>query len=170
MRSRFNYIAFVVTAIIIATTASCESPYDNVTGGAVYSGDPYVMLSSEASSIHLEVNSSNNSDQAGLFIDSLVLSHTLDHDLIVTLECYENNTFGEVDTNFRFQREVTIPAGENFGSFYVEALDIDAAQASSYKLSIYIDSCDNDQVIAGINGIKYENQEREKRNKTYSFR
>ncbi len=150
--------------------SSCQNQYEKVTSGAIYSGNPYVMLSSETASISLSASNSNNSTTPGLFVDSLVLSHKLDYDLVVTLETNQKNTNGSVGTNFRYQNEVTINAGSHFGKFEVEVLDIDPADAKNYSLSIIIQSTNSDSVIAGLNGIKYENADRQKRNKTYSFR
>ncbi len=169
MRLNIKYIATAVVTLITLTT-SCENPYENVTGDAVYSGDPFVMLSSEEASIYIEQSDKNNSDEPGLFIDSLVLSHPLEQDLVVKLTTYSKNTFGEVGTNFRYQSEVTIDAGARAGYFEVEAIDIDATTASSMQLAIVIESCDNPNVIAGLNGIKLENEDRQKRNKVYTFR
>ncbi|MFI3281181.1 MAG: hypothetical protein R3Y44_04305 [Rikenellaceae bacterium] len=170
MRLNTYNITPAILALLFAFATSCENPYENVKGGAVYSGDPFVMLSGEETSVNLGVSSSNYSDEPGLFIDSLILSHPLDYDLRVTLETYDGNTFGDVGTNFRFQSEVLIEAGSYYGYFEVEALDIDAADALSYKLALKITATDSDSVIAGLNGIKYENADRLKRYKTYTFK
>lgn len=165
-----NKIIYPLSLATMLLLFSCQGRYENVTGSAVYSGDPYVMLSSTSASIYIDVNTSNNSELAGVFVDSLILSHPLSYDLVVTLATYDKNTLGTLGTNFTFQREVTIAAGERYGSYQVEALDITADQVNDYQLAIMIESTDSDSVIAGLNGIKYENEDRQKRNKIYNFR
>ena len=149
---------------------ACENPYDNVSDAKYYQGDPFVSLSSEQAAIRLGVNENNNhTDQPGVFQDSLVLSQVLDHDIMVTLEVVDQETLGEVGIHFTFKEQVSIQAGKNYGSYWVRALDIPADELSKYKLSIRIKAVDDQGIIAGLYGIKKENEERQKRFKTYSF-
>nr|WP_321451316.1 hypothetical protein [uncultured Carboxylicivirga sp.] len=149
---------------------SCEHPYENITADKTYNGNPFVSLSSEQASVNIGIDAGNNqTDKAGVFKDSLVLSHVLDEDLSVLLEIVDEETIGKEDVNFRFQYKVVIEAGKNYGAYTVEALDILLKDISEYKLSIRIAAVDNDNVIAGMYGAKKENEERQKRFKTYSF-
>ena len=160
---------FVIILMVLAVT-SCEDHYENVKDPKHYTGDPFVSLNSERAVISLEVNKPvNNTWQAGVYKDKLVLSHPLDHDISVTLEVVNEETFGSLDTNFEFQQTVVIEAGDNYGSYTISALSIPEKEISKYKLAIRIKEVDDPLVIAGLYGIKKENEERKKRFKTYSF-
>ncbi len=160
----------IILFLLIGVFAACENPYENVSEDKQYNGDPFVCLSSEQASIHLQINENNNEvTQEGIFKDSLILSHVLDHDLRVTLEMVEEESYGEINTNYSFQNTVNIEAGNNFGVFYVKGLSIPVDEISRYKLAVRIKSVDNENVIAGLYGIKKDNEARQKRFKTYSF-
>ncbi len=162
----------IITSILMVwAITSCENPYDNVSDPKHYTGAPFVSLDSEQAVIDLNVNQpDNHSWEAGVYKDKLILSHALDHDITVTLEIVDEETTGAVGTNFEFQETVVITAGETFGSFKISALTIADADISKYKLAIRIKEVDTPNVIAGLYGIKKENEERKKRFKTYSFR
>lgn len=160
----------VILLLMIWVFAACENPYENVSEAKEYKGNPFVSLSSEQASIHLGTNeNSNHTTQAGVFKDSLVLSHVLDFDLTVIFEMVVEESFGEVETHYSFQNTVTIESGHNYGVYYVRGLNIPVDEISKYKLAIRIQEVDNENVIAGLYGAKKENEEREKRFKTYSF-
>ena len=149
---------------------SCENPYDEVSESKKYTGNPFVSLSSEQAVVNIGINANNNHTiEDGVFKDSLVLSHTLDYDINIVLEVVGEETQGDVETNFSFQDMVTIPAGNNYGEFYVSALTIPNDEISKYKLAIRIKEVDTELVVAGLYGAKKENEERQKRFKTYSF-
>ncbi len=161
---------FIALFFAILTLGSCENPYDLVSESKTYKGDPFVMLSSEQAAIRLGISQNNNhSSLPGIFRDSLVLSNALDHDLTITLELVGNESFGALNEHFKFQDKVIIDAGSNYGSFTVHALDIPISEISKYKLSSRIKETDDPLVIAGLYGSKKENEERQKRFKTYSF-
>jgi hypothetical protein len=129
-----------------------------------------VSLSSEQAVVRQGINVVNNhSDQAGVYRDSLVLSHKLEHDIAVTLEWVDEETNGEVDTNFNFQSVVNIKAGDNYGYYTVSALELKQAHINTYRLAIQIKEVDDPHIIAGLYGSKKENQARPKRFKTYTF-
>ena len=156
--------------LLVMLFASCENPYEHVSEDKYYTGNPFVSLSSEQAAIRLSVNeSTNHSLQAGEFKDSLILSHTLDQTILVTLEIVNEATQGTIDEHFAFQQTVMIEAGQNYGSFTVNALNIPEDEVSQYKLAIRIKEVDNEQIIAGLYGTKKENEPRQKRFKTYSF-
>ncbi|MBI9062019.1 MAG: hypothetical protein JEZ14_08510 [Marinilabiliaceae bacterium] len=160
----------VALAVLVCAFVSCDNPYENVKEAKYYTGNPFVSLSSEQAVIRQGLDPDRNHTlQAGVFKDSLVLSHTLDHALTVTLELVDEATRGNVEEHFSFQETVTIQAGENYGNFTVSALEIPQEEVSKYKLSIHIKSVDDEQVIAGLYGAKKENEARKKRFKTYSF-
>lgn len=160
----------VILLLMVLAFAACENPYDLVSESKVYSNNPFVSLSSEDAAIRMDVNqAANHTLQAGVFKDSLILSHALDHDLTVTLELVEAGTRGDLEQHFRFQNTVIIPAGTNFGTYLVTALNVPLSDISKYKLAIRIKEVDDAGVIAGMYGTKKENEERKKRFKTYSF-
>ncbi len=156
----------VVLMVLVLAFVSCDNPYDNIKEAKYYTGNPFVSLSSEQAVIRQEVN---QTQQAGVFKDSLLLSHVLDHALTVSLEVVDAATSGTVDEHFTFQETVTIEAGNNYGDFTVSALDIPQEEVSKFKLAIRIKAVDDANVIAGLYGIKKENEARQKRFKTYSF-
>lgn len=161
--------AFMLLMLAL-TLGACENPYDLVDDSKTYQGLPFVCVSSEQAVIRLGVNpNGNQTELPGVFKDSLVLSHVLDHDLTVVLELVAEETHGELETNFSFQERVTIGAGKNFGAFLVRAIGVPASEVGKYKLSIRVKEVDDAQVIAGLYGAKKENEERKKRFKTYSF-
>ncbi|WP_027471477.1 hypothetical protein [Saccharicrinis fermentans] len=154
----------------IGTLEACENPYEEVSKSKTYAGDPFVSLSSEQATIKLGVSeSSNHTMEAGVFKDSLVLSHVLEDDLYVELEMVEDESLGDLDTHFTFQEIVYIAAGTNYGYFDVSGLDIPEDDISKYKLALRIKEVNIEGVIAGLYGIKKENEERQKRFKAYSF-
>jgi len=160
----------VVVLVLVCSIVACENPYENVLDNKYYDGDPFVSLSSEQAVIRLGTGQANNQpNQVGMYKDSLVLSHKLDHDISVTLELVDYGTYGDLDINFSFQKEVIIKAGDNYGAYLVQALELSEEEMSKYKLAIRIMGVDDQQVIAGFYGIKKENEERKKRLKTYSF-
>lgn len=160
----------VAVIVLVWAFVACENPYENVSEAKFYNGNPFVSLSSEQAAIRLGVNQrSNHTSQAGVFKDSLVLSHALDHDITVTLEMVARETFGDMDTHFTFQEAVRIEAGKNYGSYTVSALSVPTDEVSRFKLSIRIKEVDDEQIIAGLYGTKKENEARKKRFKTYSF-
>lgn len=162
-----NIVALV---LLVGAFVSCDNPYENVKEAKYYTGNPFVSLSSEQAVIQQGLNPDRNqTQQAGVFKDSLVLSHALDHDLTVTLELVDEATRGSIDEHFAFQETVTIQAGKNYGSFLVSALEISQEEVSKLKLAIRIKAVDDEQVIAGLYGAKKENEARKKRFKTYSF-
>lgn len=149
---------------------SCENPYENVSQPKHYNGDPFVSLSSEQAIVRLGVDESiNNTKEAGVYKDSLVLSQKLNRDIIVTLELVAEETEGEVNTNFSFQQQVTIKADNYFGSYTATALTLPDDELSKYKLAIRIKEVNDKDVIAGLYGLKKENEDRKKRFKTFSF-
>lgn len=149
---------------------SCENPYENVSEPKHYNGDPFVSLSSEQAIVRLGVNEAlNNTKEAGVYRDSLLLSQKLDRDIIVTLEWVAEETQGEVETNFSFQQQVIIKADTNFGNFTTTALTLPENELSKYKLAIRIKEVNDEHVIAGLYGLKKENEDRKKRFKTFSF-
>jgi hypothetical protein len=159
-----------VILLLVWVFVSCENPYENVSEDKQYTGNPFVSLSSEQASVDMGINQNNNQSlQAGVFKDSIVLSHVLDTDLTVMLERVEDESFGEVGTHFDFQDTLTIKSGENYGVFYVSGLSIAVDEISKYKLAVRIKEVDNENVIGGLYGVKKENEPREKRFKTYSF-
>ncbi len=160
----------VIVFIIGLTLGACDNPYDLVSESKIYNGNPFVMLSSEQAAIRLGINeNSNHTSLPGIFKDSLVLSHKLDHDLTVVLEFVSEESFGALNEQFSFQEVVIIDAGQNYGAYTVHALNIPVSSISKYKLSVRIKSTDDEKVIAGLFGAKKENEERKKRFKTYSF-
>ncbi|PWD97936.1 hypothetical protein [Marinilabilia rubra] len=160
----------IIILLLAYVFVGCENPYELVKESKVYKENPLVSLSSEQAVIHLGVDETgNHTPEAGVFKDSLVLSHVLDHDINVTLELVEDETFGEVETHFSFQKEVTIKAGQNYGTYKVQALNVPVEAISKYKLSIRIKEVDDDNIIAGLYGVKKENEDRKKRFKTYSY-
>ncbi|SMO38942.1 hypothetical protein SAMN06265379_101436 [Saccharicrinis carchari] len=160
----------VIVLFALWVFASCENPYENVSEEKYYKGYPFVSLSSEQSAVRLGVHESTNQTmQAGVFKDSLVLSSTINEDLVVYLEMVDEETQGVLNDNFTFQEKVTIRAGHNYGSFTVSALNLPQDEVSKFKLTIRIKEVDKEQVIAGLYGIKKENEARQKRFKTYSF-
>jgi len=160
----------VLILIVACLFVACEDPYDNVSESKIYHGNPFVSLSSEQAAIDLGVNESNNhTQQAGVFVDSLILSHVLYNDLTVYLEIVDEESNGQLENHFSFQQTVTIQAGSNYGTYTVSGLNLQVDELSNYKLAVRIKSVDNEQVIAGLYGTKKENEERQKRFKTYSF-
>ena len=160
----------VILLLGIGTLGACENPYEEVSKSKTYAGDPFVSLSSEQATIKLGVNeSSNHTLEAGVFQDSLVLSHVLEDDLYVELEMVAEESLGELDTHFSFQQTVYIAAGTNYGYFDVSGLDIPEDYISKYKLALRIKEVDIEGLIAGLYGIKKDNEVRQKRFKTYSF-
>lgn len=159
-----------VLAFVVLGFVACDDPYENVSQPKHYTGNPFVSLSSEQAAISLGVKSSNHTAQAGVFKDSLILSHAQENDLKVQLELVATETQGDIDVNFSFQKEVSIEAGKNFGSYTVRVLDLPANDLSRYKLSIRIKETNNPEVIAGLYGAKRKNEARQKRFKTYSFK
>ncbi|MCG8579457.1 MAG: hypothetical protein MI866_06050 [Bacteroidales bacterium] len=162
---------YIVLILLIGCgLLSCENPYDNVSAPKYYHDDPLVSLSSEQAVVRKGINVINNhTSQAGVYRDSLVLSHKLEHDIVVTLELVDEETNGEVDTNFSFQSVVTIKAGYNYGQYTVSALELEQEQINTYRLAIRIKEVDDPGIIAGLYGSKKENQARPKRFKTYVF-
>lgn len=159
-----------ILLVLVCGLIACEKPYENVSVDKRYKGQPFVSLSSEQASINLGIDQGNNqSIEEGVFRDSLVLSHVLEEDLTVLLEMVDVESVGQQEINFSFQHTVTIEAGQNYGSFNVRALELKESELSQYKLAIRIKEVDNENVIAGLYGAKKENEEREKRFKTYSF-
>ncbi len=161
---KLKNIAILVLSIWVL--AACEDPYENVSSDKSYDGSPFVSLSSESASIHM---SATREQEAGIFKDSIALSHVLTQDLLVTLEYVAEESYGTLNTNYAYQETVLIEAGENYGYFEVQGIDIPLDEMSKYKLSIRISEVNNDNVIAGMYGAKKENEAREKRFKTYSF-
>ncbi|WP_430812881.1 MULTISPECIES: hypothetical protein [unclassified Carboxylicivirga] len=162
-------IVLVISGLLMALV-SCENPYENVSVDKSYTGQPLVMLSSEQAVVRLAASPANHSDIPGLFVDSLILSHKLDHAIMVSLEVVAEATIGSVGEHFSFEQEVEIEAGNYCGSYGVEALDLPLNDISKYQLSVCITSVDDQEVIAGLYGAKKEGEEREKRFKTYSFK
>lgn len=160
----------IVAILIIWLCSSCEKPYELVSEEKHYDGAPFVSLSSEQALIRLGINEGvNNTPEAGLFRDSIILSHKLDYPITVFLDVVTTETHGNLNTHFSFQQEVTINSGDNYGSFTVLAGEIPQNEISKYKLTIHISKCDNPDIIAGMYGIKKENEDRQKRFKSYSF-
>lgn len=160
----------VLSLLIGCSLLSCENPYENVSDVKYYDDNPLVSLSSEQALVRVGLDEENNhTNKEGVYQDSLLLSHKLDHDITVILEGVSGETTGEIDENFSFQREVVIEAGNNYGSYNVSALDINEDNISAYKLAIRIKEVDDPNVIAGMYGSKKEKQARPKRFKTYSF-
>ncbi len=161
----------VLVLVMVWSLVSCEDPYENISDDKTYKGNPFVSLSSEQASVNLGIHSGNNQiNSAGVFKDSIVLSHVLENDITVSLQVVDEETFGDENVNFSFQHSVTIEAGNNYGSYTIEALDIPIEDISKYKLAIRIISVDDEHVIAGLYGVKKENEDRQKRYKIYSFR
>ena len=162
-------IKIIILLSLTVFSFACEDPYANVSSDDVYDGKPIVMLNSEAATIRLSVHSGNNSDKAGVFVDSLTLSHTLNYDIKVTLEFVMTASYGELGKNFIFNKEVVIKAGQYYGNYQVEAISIPLEDIVLYKLAVQIKEVDSDDVIAGLYGIQIENEERQKQIKVYSF-
>ncbi|MCT4586745.1 MAG: hypothetical protein N4A71_02900 [Carboxylicivirga sp.] len=161
---------FVIVFLIGFGLWACENPYENVSDPKYYDDDPFVSLSSEQAVVRMGLDEEHNhSSIPGVYRDSLVLSHKLDHDINVTLEWVQEETNGEVGTNFSFQKVVSIDAGQNYGHYNVTGLDFADGNINSYKLAVRIKGVDDQNVIAGLYGSKKENQARPKRFKTYSF-
>ncbi len=160
----------IVLFLLVMLFVSCENPYEHVSEEKYYTGNPFVSLSSEQAAIRLGVNeNTNHSLQAGVFKDSLILSHAIDRTIMVSLEIVNEATQGTINEHFAFQETVMIEAGQNYGSFTVSALNVPENEVSRYKLAIRIKKVDDEQIIAGLYGAKKENEPRQKRFKTYSF-
>jgi len=161
-----SFVLIIIAFIFLA----CENPYELVSEDKNYKGNPFVSLSSEQASIRLGINEgANNSPMAGVFKDSIVLSNPLNDALVVWLEFDNQESQGILDTHFSFQEQVIIEAGASYGTFLVSAEEISEEDMSSIKLAIKIADVDNENVIAGMYGIKKENEDRKKRIKVYTF-
>lgn len=167
MKQNINIVIFI---LMVWGLGACENPYDQVSEEKYYSGNPFVSLSSEQAAIRLGISKNNNQiEESGVFKDSLVLSHKLDHDITVFLEIVDEESLGNIDEHYAFEDRVVIEVGHYYGSFTVRNLGVPEDEVSKYKLSIRIKEVNDEQVIAGLYGIKKENEERKKRFKTYSF-
>ncbi|WP_044209894.1 hypothetical protein [Flammeovirga sp. OC4] len=132
-----------------------------------YTGNPFVSLSSDQSILTL---SNDATKEIRLeYTDSISISSPIDKPLSVLLKV-DATSAGILGEDYDIQTDVKIPAGSSYGYYKVTAKAIDKSKITGTELVIYIESCDQPNVIPGMMGTKKNNEDRRPRLKTYLFK
>ncbi|KXX66532.1 hypothetical protein [Flammeovirga sp. SJP92] len=155
---------YLYISLIAILFYSCN---DKVSQDKFYTGNPFVSLSDDQVMLTLSKDTTNEIRLEHL--DSISISTPIDKPLTVLLKVDSTST-GAYGVDYSVQTDVQIAAGASYGYYKVTANAIDPSMITRTQLVIYIESCDQPNVIPGMMGIKKENEDRRPRLKTYLFK